>query len=157
MFPSANSNEKIGEFRYLRSTFKAQYDELTGDVWIPGKQAMKLAEDYGVRRWVGALLDPREVETIPHEIIDLTLNGSDEKEKEAEQEQAEEDSEEEEKREDEACEKRQREDDKRKEREVIEAREEERMRELERGVEAKERRKEREQSNGQVMRMAVMM
>lgn len=157
VFPHANADEKIKEFRYLRGLWKAEWDERTGGVWVPGKQAMKLAEDYGVRRWIGGLLDARGVEAIPHEIIDLTLDDSDEEMEEADESDKEQKRRETETRESEEREQERSNEDQRKQREESEACEAERMLELERGIGARERRKEEgELSHGALMQMAVM-
>lgn len=83
-FPWAKASEELAERQYLKSFDDTGRDEVAGNVWIPEKfgttisvlkspnlqlithLALELAEEYGITRWILALLDPSEV-TAVHE------------------------------------------------------------------------------------------
>ncbi|KAF2273563.1 uncharacterized protein EI97DRAFT_153972 [Westerdykella ornata] len=60
-FPWASLAEEEAERRYQK-TFRSAGREEAGSVWIAPEEALKLADDYGLRRWIVALLDPSPIE-----------------------------------------------------------------------------------------------
>lgn len=49
VFPYANADEKIREFKHLRKIWMAGIEKSTGDVWVTAKQAVRLGGKMGLR------------------------------------------------------------------------------------------------------------
>ncbi|EMC91961.1 hypothetical protein BAUCODRAFT_79464 [Baudoinia panamericana UAMH 10762] len=60
-FPFAQHDEEMEEKEYIKSLGKAASEEVAGNVWIHPDQALDLADEYGIRLWVEALLDPEPI------------------------------------------------------------------------------------------------
>ncbi|PUU74981.1 hypothetical protein B9Z19DRAFT_1103169 [Tuber borchii] len=57
-FPWAKKKEEDHERQYVREHFeKTSSDETAGNLWIHPTDALALADDYGMRLWIEALLD----------------------------------------------------------------------------------------------------
>ncbi|KZF23193.1 DNA-binding domain of Mlu1-box binding protein MBP1 [Xylona heveae TC161] len=64
-FPWARRSEDEAERKYIKSLSTTSKDETAGNVWISPEQALKLADEYRVRPWVMALIDPAAVDKAP--------------------------------------------------------------------------------------------
>ncbi|KAH3906909.1 hypothetical protein HBH56_199130 [Parastagonospora nodorum] len=61
-FPWASLAEEEAERRYQKSFPSAGGDEVAGSVWIAPEEALSLSEEYAMRHWIEALLDPAPIE-----------------------------------------------------------------------------------------------
>lgn len=61
-FPWASMAEEEAERRFQKTYPSAGPDEVAGSVWIAPEEALQLADEYGMRLWVEALLDPSPIE-----------------------------------------------------------------------------------------------
>jgi len=60
-FPWAKLAEEMAERDYVRGLSSTGNEEIAGNFWIPETQALEIADDYGIRSWIEALLDPSPV------------------------------------------------------------------------------------------------
>ncbi|KAF2488147.1 transcription regulator HTH, apses-type DNA-binding domain-containing protein [Neohortaea acidophila] len=60
-FPWAQTAEEAAEKEYIKSLEQTSDEEVAGNVWIHPDQALLLADEYGIRRWIEALLDPEAI------------------------------------------------------------------------------------------------
>ncbi|KAK0512176.1 hypothetical protein JMJ35_005304 [Cladonia borealis] len=56
-FPWAKHAEESAERDYIKTLPSTAHDEVAGNVWINEHYAIELAEEYGIARWIAALLD----------------------------------------------------------------------------------------------------
>lgn len=61
-FPWAASEEEELERKHHKTLQSAGPEEVAGSVWIAPEEALVLAEQYGMRAWIEALLDPAPIE-----------------------------------------------------------------------------------------------
>ncbi|KAF1919780.1 apses transcription factor-like protein [Ampelomyces quisqualis] len=61
-FPWASHAEEEAERKFQKSFPSAGDDEVAGSVWIAPEEALSLSEEYAMRHWVEALLDPAPIE-----------------------------------------------------------------------------------------------
>ncbi|KAF2265827.1 apses transcription factor-like protein [Lojkania enalia] len=61
-FPWASASEEESERKYHKTFPSAGPDEVAGSVWVAPEEAIQLSDEYGVRPWVEALLDPTPIE-----------------------------------------------------------------------------------------------
>ncbi|KAF1937206.1 hypothetical protein EJ02DRAFT_447615 [Clathrospora elynae] len=61
-FPWASLHEEEAERKYQKTFPSAGADEVAGSVWIAPEEALSLSDEYGMRHWVEALLDPAPIE-----------------------------------------------------------------------------------------------
>ncbi|KAK3068476.1 hypothetical protein LTR53_013912 [Teratosphaeriaceae sp. CCFEE 6253] len=60
-FPYAQKDEEHREAEYLKETHDTASEEVAGNIWITPDQALELAEEYEIRPWIEALLDPEPI------------------------------------------------------------------------------------------------
>nr|POE71966.1 hypothetical protein CFP56_11842 [Quercus suber] len=60
-FPYAQVDEENAEKEYIKSLQAASSEEVAGNVWIQPDEALSLADEYGIRYWIEALLDPEPI------------------------------------------------------------------------------------------------
>ncbi|KAH9827595.1 bouquet formation protein 4-like [Teratosphaeria destructans] len=60
-FPYAQQEEELAEKEYVKSLEAASPEEVAGNVWIKADAALDLADEYGIRLWIDALLDPEPI------------------------------------------------------------------------------------------------
>ncbi|KAI8942739.1 hypothetical protein NX059_000785 [Plenodomus lindquistii] len=61
-FPWASLREEEAERLYQKSFPSAGPDEVAGSVWIAPEEALALSDEYSMRHWIEALLDPAPIE-----------------------------------------------------------------------------------------------
>ncbi|KAJ9632466.1 hypothetical protein H2203_000871 [Taxawa tesnikishii (nom. ined.)] len=66
-FPWASAEEEEAEKQHLKSLPETGDEEIAGNVWIPPENALELADEYGMRPWILALLDPEPIEKGTHD------------------------------------------------------------------------------------------
>ncbi|KAF2772886.1 hypothetical protein EJ03DRAFT_348410 [Teratosphaeria nubilosa] len=60
-FPYAQQEEELAEKEYVKSLEAASPEEVAGNVWIKAEAALDLADEYGIRLWIDALVDPEPI------------------------------------------------------------------------------------------------
>jgi len=60
-FPFAQQEEETAEKEYIKSLEEASSEEVAGNVWIDPSKALDLSEEYGIKLWIEALLDPEAI------------------------------------------------------------------------------------------------
>ncbi|KAF2708838.1 apses transcription factor-like protein [Pleomassaria siparia CBS 279.74] len=61
-FPWASLAEEEEERRFQKTFPSAGPEEVAGSVWVAPEEALQLADEYGMRLWIEALLDPAPIE-----------------------------------------------------------------------------------------------
>lgn len=61
-FPWASLHEEESERKYQKTFPSAGQDEVAGSVWIAPEEALALSDEYSMRHWIEALLDPAPIE-----------------------------------------------------------------------------------------------
>ncbi|KAF2451277.1 hypothetical protein P171DRAFT_3084 [Karstenula rhodostoma CBS 690.94] len=61
-FPWALLKEEEAERVHHKKFHSAGPEEVAGSVWLAPEEALALSEEYGMRRWIDALLDPTPIE-----------------------------------------------------------------------------------------------
>ncbi|KAL6165360.1 hypothetical protein ACJQWK_08590 [Exserohilum turcicum] len=61
-FPWASLQEEELERKYQKTFPSAGAEEVAGSVWIAPEEALALSEEYSMRHWIEALLDPAPIE-----------------------------------------------------------------------------------------------
>lgn len=61
-FPWASLAEEEAERRHQKTFASAGPEEVAGSVWVAPEEALELSEEYGMRPWIIALLDPEPIE-----------------------------------------------------------------------------------------------
>ncbi|KAJ4368289.1 hypothetical protein N0V83_006645 [Neocucurbitaria cava] len=61
-FPWASLAEEEAERKYQKTFPSAGSDEVAGSVWIAPEEALSLSDEYSMRHWIEALLDPAPIE-----------------------------------------------------------------------------------------------
>ncbi|KAF1838106.1 hypothetical protein BDW02DRAFT_586176 [Decorospora gaudefroyi] len=61
-FPWASLQEEEAERKYQKTFPSAGAEEVAGSVWIAPEEALSLSDEYSMRHWVEALLDPAPIE-----------------------------------------------------------------------------------------------
>ncbi|KAF2855855.1 apses transcription factor-like protein [Plenodomus tracheiphilus IPT5] len=74
-FPWATLREEEAERMYQKTFPSAGPDEVAGSVWIAPEEALALAEEYSMRHWIEALLDPAPIEKRNKEKHNGTIQG----------------------------------------------------------------------------------
>lgn len=64
-FPWATHAEERAEREYLKTLETTSADDVAGNVWVTPDFALELAEEYGLTKWLTALLDPMDILTSP--------------------------------------------------------------------------------------------
>ncbi|KAJ5246291.1 hypothetical protein N7468_001274 [Penicillium chermesinum] len=64
-FPWAKAEEERLEREYLKSREYTSLEEVAGNVWISPEFALELSEEYQMKNWVRALLDPTDIFELP--------------------------------------------------------------------------------------------
>lgn len=66
-FPWSSLEEEETEKKYIKSLPETDSEEIAGNVWIPPTSALTLADAYGMRTWIEALLDPEPIAKGTHD------------------------------------------------------------------------------------------
>jgi hypothetical protein len=66
-FPWSSLEEEETEKKYIKSLAETDSEEIAGNVWIPPTSALVLADAYGMRTWIEALLDPEPIAKGTHD------------------------------------------------------------------------------------------
>ncbi|KAK6006317.1 hypothetical protein QM012_006727 [Aureobasidium pullulans] len=66
-FPWSTLEEEETEKKYIKSLPETDSEEIAGNVWIPPTSALTLADAYGMRTWIEALLDPEPIAKGTHD------------------------------------------------------------------------------------------
>jgi len=61
-FPWSSLQEEESERKYQKTFPSAGHDEVAGSVWIAPEEALALSDEYSMRHWIEALLDPTPIE-----------------------------------------------------------------------------------------------
>ncbi|KAF2800070.1 hypothetical protein K505DRAFT_345429 [Melanomma pulvis-pyrius CBS 109.77] len=61
-FPWASLSEEEEERRFQKTFPSAGPEEVAGSVWVAPEESLQLADEYGMRLWIEALLDPAPIE-----------------------------------------------------------------------------------------------
>jgi len=61
-FPWASKEEEAKERTYHKKLSSSGPDEVAGNVWISPEEGLDLADEYSMRAWIEALLDPQPIE-----------------------------------------------------------------------------------------------
>lgn len=61
-FPWASLREEEEERKYQKTFPSAGHEEVAGSVWIAPEEALALSDEYSMRHWIEALLDPAPIE-----------------------------------------------------------------------------------------------
>lgn len=61
-FPWASLTEEEAERKFQKTFPSAGGDEVAGSVWIAPEEALALSDEYSMRHWIEALLDPTPIE-----------------------------------------------------------------------------------------------
>lgn len=60
-FPYAQQEEEAAEKAYIKSLPSTSTEEVAGNVWLHPDDALRLADEYGMRVWIEALLDAEPI------------------------------------------------------------------------------------------------
>lgn len=60
-FPWASTAEEEAERRFHKTLPSAGPQEVAGSVWLAPEEALRLSDEYGMRAWIVALLDPENI------------------------------------------------------------------------------------------------
>lgn len=60
-FPYSSTEEEAAEKEYIKTLPDISSEEIAGNLWIHPDQALTLADEYGLRHWITALLDPAPI------------------------------------------------------------------------------------------------
>ncbi|KAL1303576.1 hypothetical protein AAFC00_006943 [Neodothiora populina] len=66
-FPWASTEQEEMEKKYIKSLPQTGEEEVAGNVWISPESALELADEYDMRAWIDALLDPSPIPKGTHD------------------------------------------------------------------------------------------
>ncbi|KAI9724006.1 MAG: hypothetical protein M1812_000724 [Candelaria pacifica] len=61
-FPWAKHSEQETERKYLKGLSTTSPDEIAGNAWVEPEYALQLADEYHIRPWIEALIDPEDID-----------------------------------------------------------------------------------------------